>query len=484
MRLRNEVKVGMIVTAGIAILIAVYWFLGGLGVRASTYPLYAIFPNVQRLDKGAMIRMAGVKIGIVLDTGLTRNNRAKVNLLIDNGISIAKDSVARVTTGGFIGEYYVDVSPGKSRHHLKSGDEIRTETFAQPDEILQQVGDILGSLKKSTQGVTDLLGDKDMVDTIRATVKELRDSAEQASQLAAAMRGVIQGAAPEIAQVLANLSDATAGAGRISEQLEKMVANDIRPGIKGTIGQAEKTLTQAAKTIETLDSAIQQAQGLMGSFKGTTGKLDTALGAVGDTAVEAKEMMSNLKDASAGVKSLATDQQMQQDIKNAVRNAAMATEQLKELTEALNKKYGQTKSTPYQHSRVPDNGFTTNSLWNTDQGSYRFDANYAFPYGQDTFARVGAWNIGENTRLNLQGGSMFGGTSVRYGLYASRVGFGFDQKIGRAMLISGDVFRPNDPQMEIRGVLKLKGPMGIYSGVYDLFHESNRDVYVGLHYQK
>jgi phospholipid/cholesterol/gamma-HCH transport system substrate-binding protein len=270
----------------------------------------------------------------------------------------------------------------------------------------------------------------------------------------------------------------------MSEQFEKMVTNDVRPGITGTMGKAEKTLDAAAKTIEDLDAAILQAQGLIGSFKGSTGKLDTALGAVGDTAVEAKEMMSNLKDASAGVKSVATDPQLQQDIKCAVRNAALATEQLKELTEALNKKYGQTKSTPYQRSRVPNNGITTDSLWNTDQGNYRFDANYAFPFGHDTFARVGAWNIGENTRLNLQGGSIFGGTSLRYGLYASRVGVGFDQKIGQSMLISGDIFRPNEPQMELKGVLKLKGPVGIYSGVYDLFHESDRDVYVGLHYSK
>lgn len=484
MRLRNEVKVGVIVTAGIAVLIALYWFLGGLGMRASTYPLNAVFPSVQRLDKGAMVRMAGVKIGVVLETGLTKDNRAKVTLLIDNGISIAKDSIARVTTGAFIGEYYVDVTAGKSHRFLKPGDMIRTETFAQPDEILQQVSDILGELQKSTEGVNALLGDKEMVGTIRATVKELKASAEQASQLAAAASGVVQGAVPAIAQILTNLGDATAAAGRVSNQLEKMFEDDVRPGIKGTMGKAEKTLDVAAKTIEDLDAAILQAQGLMASFKGSTGKLDTALGAVGDTAVEAKEMMSNLKDASAGMKSVATDPQLQQDIKGAVRNAALATEQLKELTEALNKKYGQVKSTPYQRSRVPNNGITTDSLWNTDQGDYRFDANYAFPYGQNTFARVGARNIGENTQLNLQGGTMFGGTSLRYGLYASRVGVGFDQKLGQAMLISGDIFRPNSPQMELKGVLKLNGPVGIYSGVYDLFHESNRDVYVGIHYSK
>ena len=69
MRLRNEAKVGLIVCAGIIILIAIYWFLGGLGLRASSYPIYAIFPNAQKLDKGAVVRMAGVKIGVVSTHG-------------------------------------------------------------------------------------------------------------------------------------------------------------------------------------------------------------------------------------------------------------------------------------------------------------------------------------------------------------------------------------------------------------------------------
>lgn len=477
MRLRNEAKVGLIVTAGIVVLIAVYWFLSGLGLRTSTYSLHAVFPTAQRLDKGAMVRMAGIKIGVVLRTTLTADNQARVDLLIDNGVRVSKDSVARLTTGAFIGEFYIDIKPGKSARQLQNGERIRIETFAQPDEILQQVSGILTQLQKSTTEINKMLGDKDLTTTVKDTVDALRQSAEEASRLAVATRTIVENAAPEVASILSNLDSATTGAIRISSQLEDMVAKEIRPNVKAT-------LEQARQTTQKLDSAIQQAQTLIGSFESSSGKLDTALTSVGETADGAKQMIANLSEASVGVRSLATDQQLHADIRSAVKNAALASQQLKELTETLNKKYGQAQSTPAQRSAVPDAGLTAVSLWNTDKGKYRLDANYTLPWTGNSFFRAGVWDLGENTRLNIQAGRTYGQTSVRAGLYASRIGIGLDRRVGPSVLISGDIFRPNRPEMELRGVWGANKSLGIYGGIYDLFHESDRDVYVGVRYKQ
>ncbi len=473
MRLRSEIKVGIIVTAGILALIGIYWFLGGLGL----YPLYAVFPTAQKLDKGALVRMAGVKIGMVTSTGLTRDNKARVDLRIDNGISISTDSVARVTTGAFIGDFYVEISPGKREAMLKGGDRIRTGTFAQPDKILQQVSEILKELRTSTRGLNQILGDEDILATVKQTVEAMRQASTEASRLAVAANGIVSGAAPDVARILKNLDNATLGATRISSQLEDMVATEVRPNVRAT-------LEQARQTTQKLDAAIMQAQELIAGFKGSTGTLETTLGSVSQTAAEAKDLMANLKEASAGARSIATDEQLRQDIKAAVHNAAIASEQLKDLTEALNKKYGQGRNTPAQRSAVPESGFVTNALWNTDCGDYRVDANYTLPWAGNSFYRAGVRDIGEDTGANLQAGRTFGPTSVRYGLYASRLGVGVDRQVSKSLLISGDVFRPNRPEMELRGILQTGGSVGIYGGVHDLFHGSDRDVYVGIRYQQ
>ena len=113
MRLGNEVKVGLVVFAAFVALLSIYWFLGGFGLRGSTYPVYAIFDNVQKLDKGQDVRMAGVKIGIVSSVSLTPDSKARVDMLIDKGNVIPEGSVARITSGAMIGESYVEIVPSE-----------------------------------------------------------------------------------------------------------------------------------------------------------------------------------------------------------------------------------------------------------------------------------------------------------------------------------------------------------------------------------
>ena len=103
----------------------------------------------------------------------------------------------------------------------------------------------------------------------------------------------------------------------------------------------------------------------------------------------------------------------------------------------------------------------------------------------NSFARLGAYDIGDNTRLNLQGGMLLGNrNALRYGLYASKLGFGLDAGLGGRGLISADLFNPNDLSLELRGVMPLSQSMGLYAGVLDLLHEDDRDLLLGIQYRK
>ena len=131
-----------------------------------------------------------------------------------------------------------------------------------------------------------------------------------------------------------------------------------------------------------------------------------------------------------------------------------------------------------------ESGTGINSLWNTDTGNYRFDVYYTLLRGQDALYRIGGYNVGENTKGILQAGRLIGsGGVLRYGLYASRIGVGCDWPIGSNALLSVDLFRPNEPEGEVRGILGLSGPIGIYAGIADVFHKDNRNLLLGLQYR-
>ena len=68
------------------------------------------------------------------------------------------------------------------------------------------------------------------------------------------------------------------------------------------------------------------------------------------------EMMNNLDEASAGIKELATDKQIHQDIKTTMKNAAEATERAKRFLCNVDKKFGGSGPTIIRKRRYRSTG--------------------------------------------------------------------------------------------------------------------------------
>lgn len=485
MRLRTEVKVGLIVVAGFVALLFVYWFLRGIQVGSATYTIYGVFPNALRLDRGSIVRMAGVQIGNVSRTSL-QQTQARVDMRIDKEIVIPKDSVARITTGGLVGENYVEVAPGRSRSRLRDGARIDTAVAVQPEQLMEQASDILNQLSVATRSINQVLGDKETVAAIKSSVLELRTAARYATQLAEKSNRLVDSTSPRVSAILSQLNQATRDAAMSSAQINDMLARDIRPNVRAL-------LSRSGEVARNLGLAVSQAQELMGAIGERTasvdeimGKINEALDKVNAAAAQGEQMMANLNEASGGIKSLTTDPEMQANLKRTMRNAADASAQATELLCNLNRRLGRGASAkPVDRSKAPESGTSVNALWNTDAGDYRFDAYYTYLPSGGSLYRAGGYNIGENTRAILQAGRLFGsGNAFRYGLYASRLGVGYDRKIGGRGVFSADLFRPNDPEMEVRAVLGVRGPFGVYAGLADVFDDDKRDLLVGLRYQK
>lgn len=480
MPLRTEVKVGLTVAVAILALIAIYWFLGYQIVGARTYRIYGVFRDAQKLDKGSDIRMAGVKIGQVAEIGLTDQNRAQVQMAIFNGFDIPENSIARITTGGLIGDYYVEILPGSADKNLKPGQRIATAQAVQLDQLFSQTSDLLEQLQAATSGINSILGDKQMVKDIKDTVKTLSAAAASASQLLESARVTLNNTTPQIQHVFANLNVAAENAADISRQLNEAISTEARPNLNAILAQAREATTN-------LNETLLRAQKLLSTFDQTAANINSSLESVGSIAQEAQQTVANLNQASAGMKDLATDKKLQEDIKKTASNAAEATEQAKELATSLNRKYGGGAKgpTPAQRSAIPAYGISSNALWNTDTGDYRFDADYTFAGDENEFYRVGAYNIGEKTGLNLQAGRAFGASNaVRYGLYASRIGVGYDHMFSRDSRFSLDLFRPNEPELEVRGILGIGSGFGLYGGIADVLHNDQRDLLLGIQYRK
>ncbi|MBQ8250479.1 MAG: MCE family protein [Alphaproteobacteria bacterium] len=106
----------------------------------SGYEVTANFLKIGGLEVGADVRIAGIKVGSVLETNLkTDDYTADVVLSIDNAVKLPIDSVAAISDVGMMGGKYVALTPGKSKILLTHNSKIQnTKNYKSLEESVSE----------------------------------------------------------------------------------------------------------------------------------------------------------------------------------------------------------------------------------------------------------------------------------------------------------------------------------------------------------
>jgi len=116
----------------------------GMGGSASEYRLNASFRSADGVSIGTDVRLAGVKVGRVVDIGLDpKTYRAKTTFTVREGIAVPDDSAVSVASDGLLGDNYLQILPGGSPLYFEPGDEI---------EFTQGSVSLVGLLMKFVSG--------------------------------------------------------------------------------------------------------------------------------------------------------------------------------------------------------------------------------------------------------------------------------------------------------------------------------------------
>jgi len=119
-----ETAVGAVVILAAVAFLAYSLTVGG-SVRPRGYPVHARFGQVGSLAPGAVVSVAGVKIGTVSTIALDRKTyMATVSLDLDPAVPLPADSTAKIASDGLMGGVHVVIEPGGASENLKAGGEI------------------------------------------------------------------------------------------------------------------------------------------------------------------------------------------------------------------------------------------------------------------------------------------------------------------------------------------------------------------------
>lgn len=89
------------------------------------YQLTARFSRVDGLERGADVRISGIKVGTVVAQSLNPQTfQAEVRFSVPDSIHLPVDTSAAVVSNGLLGSKYLALLPGGDVDMLKPGDEV------------------------------------------------------------------------------------------------------------------------------------------------------------------------------------------------------------------------------------------------------------------------------------------------------------------------------------------------------------------------
>lgn len=149
------------VLTGAAVLMAAAGFLGFAvahsGRTASTgYKLHASFDHIDGLNPGADVRIAGVKVGSVLDERVDpKSFLAEVTLSVSDNMHLPKDTAAEITSESLLGGKFLNLSPGGNSKIIPPGGTITiTQSSISLEQLLGKFIFSAASLSDKSSGTT------------------------------------------------------------------------------------------------------------------------------------------------------------------------------------------------------------------------------------------------------------------------------------------------------------------------------------------
>lgn len=152
-----ELKVGVFIMIGIAILFIIVFSIGDIYIIKPGYHIKVIFSFASGIGPSAPVRLAGVGVGQVEGIRIfydekQKRTKAELSAWVKEDVKIEDDAVATINTLGLLGEKYLEIFPGTSgKPFLKDKD-----TLVGRDPVsMEKITENLAKLSDSVTSIAD-----------------------------------------------------------------------------------------------------------------------------------------------------------------------------------------------------------------------------------------------------------------------------------------------------------------------------------------
>ncbi|MCX6305848.1 MAG: MlaD family protein [Bacteroidetes bacterium] len=278
MKIRKEIKVGVIFVVATAILIWGLMFLKGLELLKTSRTFYAVYDQVNGLVSANPISIKGLKVGQVKKLYFDPNNPTKiiVELYVLGDYPIAKNSSARIFSSSLLGSPEVEIIPGNSTEMAASGDTLLSQTEA---TLGQEVNKQLLPLKIKAENLISSIDsiaiivqqvlNKNTRDNLVEAVEHVKQSLENIAHTTRNLDTLMTSQRNNLAKIINNVESISSNLKQNNEKITNIISNFSNLSDSLAKARIPSTIAQVNKAITDLDLMllkINKGEGSVGQL--------------------------------------------------------------------------------------------------------------------------------------------------------------------------------------------------------------------------
>ncbi|GJG85539.1 mce-related protein [Gemmatimonadetes bacterium T265] len=244
MKRRNEILVGMLLTAALLIgVVGTVWLVRG-GLR-SGYPLYSIFRWGADLKVGQPVRLAGVQVGYVKDVVLRDDGTLVVQMDLEKGRKVPRNARAVVEAVGLFGDAQIALQGTPDPRSYAAGDTVPTGTPAPGLAELTAKGDSVATTAVAlSRRLQAELVDSGALRDVRRTLTQTNALVAQLASIAAVQSQQLTTTQRAVRRSLAGVDSAKIDSTLSNVRAASANASALTDTLRLTASRLNATLTQ------------------------------------------------------------------------------------------------------------------------------------------------------------------------------------------------------------------------------------------------
>jgi len=284
-KLRKEVKTGIVVVAALGMLIFGLNFLKGVNLFTHTKKIYAVYLDVQGLVPSNPVLVNGFHVGQIKGIAIEPNSTGKivVSMQITNTeVQIPRNSVAKIFSSDFLGSKAIEINLGTGNDLIKDGDTLNASVEESIKETVdkqilplkKKVENLISSID-TTIGIIDGIFNKNTQDNLTQSIQSIRISLKHIENTTVSVDELMGSEKTHIASILDKIDEISTTLAKNSKNLNNIITNFSN--ISDTLAKA-----RVKSAVNNADSALYYASQMMGRINRGEGNLgmlsrDTAL---------------------------------------------------------------------------------------------------------------------------------------------------------------------------------------------------------------